>query len=325
MSTNSSALTAPNKKTKLSLASFFIKYAIYLILLALVIVLSFATDKFLTVSNVISILKQISIQSIVAIGMTMIVLLGQIDLSVGSVVAFSGIISAMLMKSGMPIPLAILVSTLLSCVIGLVSGIVTAKYKVHAFLVTLATQTAVRGMDYIISGGYPVSSLPKSFMQIGGGYLGIIPVPVIIMLVFYAVFIFILNSTTFGRSIYAVGGNAESSRLSGINVEKIKVIVFVVTAALASVGGVILSSRLMSGAPDTGTGWEMDCITGVIIGGTSMFGGEGTLQGTFIGMLFVGVLSNGMVLLGINPYMQQVIKGLVILAAVILNSYKRKD
>lgn len=324
MSNSSLSTNYEVQKNKIDFKSFFMKYAIYFVLLLLIAALSFATDKFLTSKNIISILRQISIQSIVAIGMTMIILLGQIDLSVGSVVAFAGIINAMMLKSGMPIVVAIIITIAISSIAGLVSGFVTAKYKVHAFLVTLAMMTGIRGIAYIISGGYPVSSLPDSFATIGGGYLGPIPYPVIYMIVLYGVFAFILNHTRFGRSIYAIGGNAEAARLSGINVEKIKVAVFMISASLAALGGVILSSRLMSGAPDTGTSWEMDCITGVIIGGTSMFGGEGKLQGTFLGMLFVGILSNGMVLLGINPYVQQVIKGGVILAAVIMNSFQRK-
>lgn len=300
-----------------------IKYAMYFALLVMIITLSISTDRFLTSANLISILRQISIQSIVAIGMTLIIIQGQIDLSVGSIVAFASIINAMLLKNGVPIIFAILLTILVSSIWGIISGIVTARYKVHSFLVTLAMMTAIRGLAYTISGGYPIGGLPDSFLAIGAGYLGPIPYPVIYMIIFYIVFIFILNSTPFGRAIYAVGGNAESARLSGINIDKVKVMVFTISAALSAVGGIILSSRLMSGAPDTGTGWEMDCITAAIIGGTNMFGGEGKLQGTLIGMLFVGVLANGMVLLGINPYMQQVIKGIVILTAVIMNSFQR--
>lgn len=313
---------APEKK--FDAKGFFMKYAFYFILVLLIVVLSCANDKFLTYKNIIGIFRQISIQALVAIGMTMVILIGQIDLSVGSLVAFGSIIGAMSMKSGVPVLLAILVGVAATAVFGFVSGLVVAKFNVHAFLVTLAMMTGVRGLAYIVSGGYPVSSLPDSFTFLGGGYIGPIPVPVVLMFLFYGIFIFILNCTRFGRSVYAVGGNSESARLSGINVRRVKILVFTITAALSGLAGMVLSSRLMSGAPDLGNAWEMDCITGVIIGGTNMNGGEGKLQGTLVGMLFVGVLSNGMVLLGINDYLQQVIKGLIIFAAVIMNSFQAK-
>lgn len=320
---NTQVMQAASKGT-FDVKRFLMKYAFYVILILLVIVLSMASNKFFTTKNIIGIFRQISIQALVAIGMTMVILIGQIDLSVGSLVAFGSIIGALSMRHGVPVPLAVLAGVLSTAVFGFISGAVVAKFRVHAFLVTLAMMTGVRGLAYIISGGYPVASLPDSFTVLGGGYLGPIPIPVIIMLALYGLFIFILNFTRFGRSVYAVGGNAESARLSGINVKQVKILVFTITAALSGLAGMVLSSRLMSGAPDLGNAWEMDCITGVIIGGTNMNGGEGSLQGTLVGMLFVGVLSNGMVLLGINDYTQQVIKGLIIFAAVIMNSFQSK-
>ncbi|WP_334136559.1 ABC transporter permease, partial [Muricomes intestini] len=221
--------------------------------------------------------------------------------------------------------LAILFTVVISGVIGLVSGGVTAKLKLHSFLVTLALMQAIRGLAQTITGGYPVAGFDKSFGVISAGTLGGIPLLVIYMAIFYAIFIYIMKFTSFGRATYAIGGNEESARLSGINVEKVKTLVFVISSMLCGVAGVLLTSKVRSGDPTCANGWEMDTIAGAIIGGTNMSGGEGTLWGTIIGLLFVGILSNGMVLLGVNAYMQSVIKGLVIFGAVIINSIQKRS
>lgn len=302
----------------------FVEYALYFVLLLLVIILTASTDKFLTTSNIISVLRQISIQAIVAVGMTMIIILGQIDLSVGAIVAFASVLNAILLRQGISIPLSILITAIVSSIWGLINGAITARYKIHAFLVTLAMLTVIRGITYTMTGGYPIGDLPKAFYSIGAGHLWIIPYPVIYMVLIYALGYFILNWTPFGRSIYAIGGNSEAARLSGIHIERIKIAVFTASAFFSAIAGIILSSRLMAGSPETGNGWELDIIAAVIIGGTNLFGGEGKITGTLVGMLFVGILTNGMILLGISPYMQQVIRGVVILAAVVLNSFQKK-
>jgi ribose transport system permease protein len=184
---------------------------------------------------------------------------------------------------------------------------------------------AIRGLAQTITGGYPVAGFDKSFGVISAGTLGGIPLLVIYMAIFYAIFIYIMKFTSFGRATYAIGGNEESARLSGINVEKVKTLVFVISSMLCGVAGVLLTSKVRSGDPTCANGWEMDTIAGAIIGGTNMSGGEGTLWGTIIGLLFVGILSNGMVLLGVNAYMQSVIKGLVIFGAVIINSIQKRS
>ncbi|GAK54005.1 monosaccharide-transporting ATPase [Candidatus Moduliflexus flocculans] len=305
--------------------AFVIKYALYFALIAMIIILSFASDTFLKPSNIINVLRQISIQAIIAVGMTMVIILGQMDLSVGAIVAFASVVNALLvMKAGIPVVLAILITLFLSSLWGLLNGLVTAKFKLHAFLVTLATLTLIRGITYTLTGGYPIGGLPKSFYEFGSGHLFKIPYPVLYMVVIYAIGMFVLRNTPFGRSIYSVGGNAEAARLSGINIFRTKVAVFVISSFLAAIGGIILSSRLRAGSPEVGLGWELDIVAAVIIGGTNIFGGEGKLTGTLIGMLFVGILTNGMILLDVTPYMQQVVRGIVILAAVILNSLQEK-
>jgi ribose transport system permease protein len=301
-----------------------VKYIMYVLLVAMILFLSLQTDKFLTVANIMTVLRQISIQSIVAIGMSMIIILAQIDLSVGSVVAFSTVINAILLKSGLPVPLSFLLTILGGAAWGAFSGTIIARFQVHAFLVTLALMTGVRGIAYFMTGGYPIGGLPKSFNQIAGGFLGPVPYPVLYMIAKYALFIYIMGYTAFGRSIYAIGGNKESARLSGINVNRVTILVFTISSALCALAGFLLSSRLIAGSPDAAQGWEMDVIAATVIGGTSMYGGAGKLQGTIAGMLFIGVLSNGMVLLSISPYMQDVIKGMVILLAVILNSLQSR-
>lgn len=301
------------------------KYIMYIVLVLMCIVLAIANDKFLTGANIMTIIKQISIQSIVAIGMTMIIITGNIDLSVGSLVAFASVCAALLMKSGLPTGLTIIAVILISGVLGLISGGVTAKLKLHSFLVTLALMQTFRGLAQTMTGGYPIAGFDSGFGAIAAGDIFGIPYLVIYMVIFYAVFIYIMKYTAFGRSIYAIGGNQESARLSGINVEKVKTMVFVISSMLCGVAGVLLTSKVRSGDPTCATGWEMDTIAGAIIGGTNMMGGEGKLGGTIIGLLFVGVLSNGMILLGVNAYMQNVIKGLVIFLAVILNSIQKKS
>lgn len=309
---------------KISAKEFIVKYIMYIVLVLMCIVLAIANDKFLTGANLMTIVKQISIQSIVAIGMTMIIITGNIDLSVGSIVAFSSVCAAMMMKSGMPMVLAMIITIVIAGVLGLISGGVTAKLKLHSFLVTLALMQTFRGLAQTMTGGYPVAGFGEAFGKIASGSIGPVPYLVIYMIIFYAVFIYIMKYTAFGRSIYAIGGNQESARLSGINVEKVKTLVFVISSMLCGVAGILLTSKVRSGDPTCANGWEMDTIAGAIIGGTNMMGGEGKLGGTIIGLLFVGILSNGMVLLGINAYMQSVVKGLVIFLAVILNSIQKR-
>ncbi|MFA9377422.1 MAG: ABC transporter permease [Lachnotalea sp.] len=310
---------------KIDFKNIAMKYAVVIALTVMCIVLSFANDKFLTQANLTSIIKQISITSIVAIGTTMIIITGNIDLSVGSIVAFGCVCTGLLLKRGVPIPITILITMAACGCLGFISGGVTAKLKLHSFLVTLALMEAFRGIAQTMTGGLPVSGFPDAFGKIASTSIGPVPILVIYMIVLYAVFIYIMKYTAFGRSIYAVGGNQESARLSGINVEKVKTITFIISSCLCGLAGVLLTAKLRSGDPTSGVGWEMDTIAGAIIGGTNMMGGEGKLIGTIIGLLFIGVLDDGMVLLGVSAYMQSVVKGLVIFGAVILNSIQKRS
>lgn len=319
------ALKQPMGLNREELKRFFLKYIMYFVLILMCIGISIASDKFLTMNNLFAIVKQIAIQSIVAIGMTMIIITGNIDLSVGSVVAFASVCAAMMMAAAIPIPVAILLTLVITGGLGFISGGVTAKLKLHSFLVTLALMQAFRGLAQMITGGYPKSGLPDSFSKIASGTVGPIPYLVIYMAIFYAVFIYVMKYTAFGRSIYAIGGNEESARLSGIPVERVKTMVFVISSMLCGVAGLLLTAKVRSGDPTCATGWEMDTIAGAIIGGTNMAGGEGKLGGTIIGLLFVGILSNAMVLLGVNAYTQSVVKGLVIFLAVIINSVQKRS
>ena len=243
------------------------------------IYLSFSTSKFLTTSNVINVLRQVSYQGIIAVGMTMILIMGQIDLSVGSLVAFAAVVNALFLKSGVAIPLSILATLAITSLWGVLNGYVMARFRMHAFLVTMATMTLIRGVTYTLTGGYPVGGLPQGFFIYGAGQVGFVPLPVIYMFVILAVGAFVLSATPFGRSIYAIGGNEDAARLSGINVMRVKIGVFIVSAFVSAISGLILSSRLMAGSPEIGIGWELDVIAAVIIGGTNIFGGEGNLAG----------------------------------------------
>lgn len=309
---------------QIQVKEFLLKYSFAIVFVLLVVYLSFATTKFLTLSNIVNVFRQVSNQGIIAVGMTMILIMGQIDLSVGALVAFAAVLNAIFLKWGLSIPLSIVSTLGVTCLWGVLNGYVTACFRLHAFLVTMATMTLIRGMTYTLTGGYPVGGLPQDFFIYGSGQLGFVPYPVIYMLVIFMLGAFVLSSTTFGRSIYALGGNEDAARLSGINVERVKIGVFVVSALVSGISGLVLSSRLMAGSPEIGIGWELDIVAAVIIGGTNIMGGQGKLSGTLLGVLFIGILSNGMILLDITPYMQQVVRGLVILGAVILNSLQEK-
>ena len=315
---------AGGSANQIRVKEFLLKYSFAIVFVLLVVYLSFATSKFLTVSNIVNVFRQVSNQGIFAVGMTMILIMGQIDLSVGALVAFAAVLNAIFLKWGLSIPMSILATLGVTCLWGVLNGYVTARFRLHAFLVTMATMTLIRGVTYTLTGGYPVGGLPQDFFIYGSGQLGFIPYPVLYMIAIFMLGAFVMSSTTFGRSIYALGGNEDAARLSGINVERVKIGVFVVSAAVSGISGLVLSSRLMAGSPEIGIGWELDIVAAVIIGGTNIVGGEGKLSGTLLGVLFIGVLSNGMILLDITPYMQQVVRGLVILGAVILNSLQEK-
>ncbi|QTL99707.1 ribose ABC transporter permease [Iocasia frigidifontis] len=300
---------------------FFWTFSGFLALCLLMIVFS---DKFLTYSNMINVLRQISINGVIAAGMTFVILTSGIDLSVGSVMAFSGTIMAGAMVNwGLSPILAVVIGICIGLIFGLINGSLVAFLKMPAIIVTLAMMEVPRGLALLYTGGYPLSGIPESFAVLGRGYwFNIIPVPVVIMLFVYLIAYLILNHLPMGRYIYAIGGNEEAVRLSGINVRLYKIIPFVISGITASVSGVLITSRLMSGQPMVGTGFELDAIAAVVLGGTDIAGGRGQIIGTLLGALILGVLNNGLNLMGISPYAQRVVKGLIIVIAVYFSSRK---
>jgi ribose/xylose/arabinose/galactoside ABC-type transport system permease subunit len=304
--------------------TFFQKYGILIIFLLLCLVLSFLSPVFLSIPNLINVVRQISINGILAIGMTLVILTGGIDLSVGSQVALTGAIVAGLQAHGQGAFLAVIVGLLLGAFLGCINGLIITKGGLPPFIVTLGMLTAARGLTLIYTGGRPIYDLSKAFNFIGAGYLGSIPIPVIILTLVLLVSHFVLKYTIFGREVYAVGGNPEASVYSGINKEKRLVQVYTIMGFLSGLTGIVLTSRLGSADPTAGVGFELDAITAVVIGGTSMFGGEGAVTGTLIGALIIGVINNGLNLLNVSSYYQQVVKGVIVVGAVLMDNYARK-
>ncbi|MEC1722567.1 ABC transporter permease [Schinkia azotoformans] len=290
----------------------------------LTIILSILSPNFLSLDNILNILRQVSINALIAFGMTFVILTGGIDLSVGSMLALSAALTAGFMAGGMDPILAMLIGLLAGALMGAFNGFVITKGKVAPFIATLATMTIFRGLALVYTEGRPITGLSKdlSFELMGRGYFFGIPVPVIWMLVSYAILYFILKKTTFGRRVYAIGGNEEASILSGIKVDQVKIWVYSITGLLSALAGIILTSRLNSAQPTAGTAYELDAIAAVVLGGTSLSGGRGWIFGTMVGALIIGVLNNGLNLLDVSSFYQQVVKGGVILLAVILDRKK---
>jgi len=304
-------------------------------LFALCLVISLLSDKFLTSNNLWNVLRQISVNVCISVGMTLVVLMAGIDLSVGSVLAFSSAVCAGLLKNGISIPSldlfigftvlgGILVSLLIGLLMGLFNGWAITKFSLPPFVATLAMLTIARGATMLYTQGIPISNLGSSFEFIGSGWFLGIPVPVWVSLVVVLVVVFITKKTAFGRYIYAIGGNEKAAFLSGININSIKLAVYGIAGMMAGVGGILVTSRLNSAQPNAGASYELDSIAAVVIGGTSLSGGLGTVTGTVIGATIIGVLNNGLVLLNVSPFWQQVVKGLVILLAVIIDKKSKK-
>lgn len=317
---------ANNKSFKNKFLNILSKFKAGVGLIVLVIVLSFASDYFLTFNNLLNVIRQVSIIGIVAYGMTFVILSGGIDLSVGSVLALSSAITAGVMSSTHSLALAILAGLATGALMGTFTGVLVSKAKMPAFIVTLAMMSIGRGLTLIYTGGRPISEgFTDLFNYIGGGYVGPIPFPVILLLFLLGIGYLVLNNTPYGRYVYALGGNEDATRLSGINTDKIKMTVFTISGIMAAVSGIVLASRLGSAQPQAGTGYELDAIATVVLGGTSLAGGQGGIIGTLMGALIIGVLNNGMTLLGVSSFFQQVVKGLVILLAVYIDRRTREN
>lgn len=298
------------------------------ILLALVVLctaLAFLSPVFFSSNNLLGVARAFSMTAISAIGQTMVIITGGIDLSVGSIIGLSSLSTGMLLASGWPSVLAIAVGLAVGTAFGVCNGLLVTRVGLPPFIATLGTLSIGRGLIYVITQGYPVTA-PRDelLLQIGQGYLGIIPMPVIIMVLVTIAATWFLGKTTLGRYIYAVGGNEEASRLAGINVNRVKMFVYTMSGFLSAVSGIILLSRLVSAQPTAGLGQELPVIAASIIGGTSLIGGEGTAFGAVLGAAIVGVLENGIILLGINTYAQQVVTGAAILLAVGIDIWQKR-
>ncbi|MGM8211292.1 ABC transporter permease [Virgibacillus sp. W0430] len=296
------------------------KYRVLLIFALLLIVASFLSDAFLTTSNLFNVFRQVSIIAIMSVGMTLVILTAGIDLSVGSVMAFSGAVLAGVITAGVALPIAIIACLLVGIVLGAFNGFIISKGKVPAFIATLAVMVIARGMTLVFTQGNPIVVSNSSFRFIGAGDIFGIPFPIVLMLVIFIIMYWVLKHTTFGRYIFAIGGNEEASRLAGISVDKVKIAVYSLAGLFASISALIYTSRLMSAQPNAGAGMELDAIAAVIIGGTRLSGGRGGVTGTLIGALIMGVLDNILNLTNVSPFYQDIAKGLVILAAVLIDS-----
>lgn len=295
------------------------RFALVAVVLFIVVIMSFLSPVFMTSRNLTNIFRQISINGIIAVGMTFVILLGGIDLSVGAVVGVVSVICGNLLEQGMSCFSVCLIALSVAVVFGMVNGTLVAYLNFQAFVATLATLTIGRGFALAYSDGRPYIISNPIFKAIGQGYVGKVPIPVIILLSVCAVCYVILNYTTFGRYFFAVGGNKNAARLSGVKTRRVEMSAYIISAICASIVGMILSARISSGQPNSGDGYELDAIAAVAIGGTSMTGGVGSLSGTMLGFVLLGLLSNSMNLLNINSFYQQIVKGCLIIIAVYID------
>lgn len=299
---------------------------IIVVLLLLFATLSFTTPVFLTSDNLLTVLLQISINVFLALGMTYVIILAGIDLSVGAVVALSGTLTVgLIVNADMPVYLAILIGLLIGTVVGFLNGFIVAQFKLPAFIVTLATLNIGQGIAYIYSDGQSERITNDAYTSIGTGQLfGFLPLPVLYMFILILIFSILLNKTRFGTHVYAIGGNREAARLSGVPAKKVEIAVYTLTGFLAAFAGIVLSARMYSGQPSVGQGYEMDAIAACVLGGVSMAGGRGKISGVVFGAIVIGVISNGLNLLGVSSFWQLVVKGLIILIAILVDAQKGK-
>ncbi|EOD77883.1 Ribose ABC transport system, permease protein RbsC [Grimontia indica] len=322
---NSNAVTQSKAEgKKLFSKEWLIEQKSLVALLFLIVVVSFLNPNFFTVDNILNILRQTSINAIIAVGMTLVILTAGIDLSVGSVLALCGAFAATLIAMEVPVLVAVPTALFAGAVLGAISGIIIAKGKVQAFIATLVTMTLLRGVTMVYTEGRPISTgftdTADAFAWFGTGYALGIPVPVWLMVIVFAAVWYLLNHTRFGRYIYALGGNESATRLSGIDVDKVKIGAYAICGLLAALAGIIVTSRLSSAQPTAGMGYELDAIAAVVLGGTSLMGGKGRIMGTLIGALIIGFLNNALNLLDVSSYYQMIAKATVILAAVMVDN-----
>lgn len=299
----------------LKLTDMIRQYGILIGLIGLISAFSILSERFFTLSNMLIVMRQTSVVAFLAFGMTFVILGAGIDLSVGSVLAISGAVCAGVMQNG-NVFFAILAGLVVGSALGIFNGLVITKLRIPAFIATLAMMAIARGGTLVYTGGRPITGLPSSFAFLGRGYIGNIPFPIILMLFIFILAYIILKLTRFGRYVYATGGNIDAARASGIKVNNVIISNFAISGLLSGLTGIILASRLNSAQPTAGMGYELDAIAAVVLGGTNLFGGEGELWGTLVGAFIMGILNNGLNMLNVSSFYQQVVKGVVILIAV---------
>lgn len=309
-------MTSKNNST-----AFLTKYGIYFILLTMIVILSFLSSNFFTLNNLLNILRQVSISGIIAMGMTIILLTGGIDLSVGSLMALAGVIAATFAH---PEPhhnviLVILLALVVGAVCGIVNGIIVAFMRVNPFIVTMGMMTIARGLTLLYTDGRPITDFSDDFQFIGRGSIGVVSMPIIFFAAVCIISALIVHSSVLGRHIYAVGGNEQAAKVSGINTTKVKLFVYMYSGIMCGLAGILLASRTNAAAPNAAEGYELDAIAAGVIGGTSTSGGRGGIYGTIVGALIMVVLSNGLDILNVSSYIQQIVKGAIIIGAVCLD------
>lgn len=293
--------------------------------LALILLMVFVTvlnHSFISPDNLLNLLRQLTVNGFIAFGITFVILTGGIDLSVGSILALTSVIFVGLFtQMGVPVFLALVIAILLGAILGFINGVFITKGKLAPFIVTLATMTIYRGLTLVYTDGRPIAGDRDSYLFefLGRGLILKIPFQVILFFIMFIILSIVLRKTAFGRKVYAVGGNEKASFIAGIKTDKVKIAIYTISGVMASIAGLILTSRLNSAGPQAGTSYEMDAIAAVVLGGTSMTGGKGSLTGTLIGVLILGVLNNGLNLLGVSSFYQQIVKGIVILLAVLID------
>jgi ribose transport system permease protein len=318
------AASHPKERRQFDFAWWWDRVGILMVLILLVVLMSIFAPNFNRVDNLLNIARSISVNAILAAGLTFVILTGGIDLSVGSIVAVSGVVAVIAAIAGVPAPVAVIIGMAIGGACGLVNGVLTAYLALAPFIVTLGTMTFLRGLAYTITNGQPIVSSDLNFKDLGNGYLLGVPLPVIAMVIVFLVAWFVLERTRYGRHVYAVGGNPQAARLAGVQVNRVLLSVYVIAGICAGLAGVIFAARVISAQPTAGTGYELDAIAAVVLGGTSLVGGRGRIVGTLIGAVILGVLTTGLILLNVQFFTQLLIKGVVIILAVAIDSLKQR-
>jgi ribose transport system permease protein len=321
---NTNVETVKETREKANYKELLGKLGPLLALIVLVVFVSVLSPDFLSLSNLMNLMRQVSINALIAFGMTFVIITGGIDLSVGSTLALTGAIIGGLIAGGTDPIIAMIIGVLLGFFLGAVNGLLITKGKIVPFIATLATMTIYRGATLVYTDGKPITGLDTTFLFqfMGRGYFYGIPFPTVITLLIFAILFVVLHKTAFGRKVFAIGGNEKAAIIAGIKNARVKMIVYGISGTLSAIAGIILTSRLNSAQPTAGTSYEMDAIASVVLGGTSMSGGRGRIFGTLVGALIIGTLNNGLNLLGVSTFYQQIVKGIVIIIAVLIDRKK---